>query len=58
MGDFNDSILQSSTIYKFMTDKGFYQRLSLPTSEKGTLIDHVYLSISILFQWPCRDSFS
>ncbi|XP_051272040.1 LOW QUALITY PROTEIN: uncharacterized protein LOC127372410 [Dicentrarchus labrax] len=46
MGDFNDNILKSSTIYKFMTDKGFIQIVKQATTEKGTLIDHVYVKTS------------
>lgn len=43
MGDFNDNNLNSSTICKFMTNKGFAQNVSQSTTEKGTLIDHVYV---------------
>uniref|UniRef100_A0AAX7UK93 ATP-dependent DNA helicase n=1 Tax=Astatotilapia calliptera TaxID=8154 RepID=A0AAX7UK93_ASTCA len=43
MGDFNDNVLKSSSICKFVTDKGFIQHVTQPTTEKGTLIDHVYV---------------
>ena len=43
MGDFNDNILKSSSISKFVTEKGFIQYVTEPTTEKGTLIDHVYV---------------
>ena len=43
MGDFNDDILKSSTISKFITDKSYVQLVTQPTTEKGTLIDHVYV---------------
>ncbi|XP_050957725.1 LOW QUALITY PROTEIN: uncharacterized protein LOC127158760, partial [Labeo rohita] len=43
MGDFNDNILKSLTICKFITDRGFIQHVTQATTEKGTLIDHVYV---------------
>ncbi|XP_016118254.1 uncharacterized protein [Sinocyclocheilus grahami] len=43
IGDFNDNILRSSTICKFITDRGFVQHVKQTTTEKGTLIDHVYV---------------
>nr|XP_054591529.1 uncharacterized protein LOC129155826 [Nothobranchius furzeri] len=43
MGDFNDDILKSSTILKLLTDRGYAQIVKQPTTEKGTLIDHVYV---------------
>lgn len=43
LGDFNDNIFKSSTICKFMTERGFVQRVTQSTTEKGTLIDHVYV---------------
>ncbi len=43
VGDFNDNILKSSTICKFITDRGFVQHVKQTTTEKGTLIDHVYV---------------
>lgn len=43
MGDFNDNILTSSTICTFMTKEGFVQLVTQPTTDKGTLIDHVYV---------------
>ena len=46
MGDFNDNILKSSTVCKFMIDKGFIQIVKQATTENGTLIDHVYVKTS------------
>ena len=46
MGDFNDNILKSSTVCKFMIDKGFIQTVKQATTENGTLIDHVYIKTS------------
>uniref|UniRef100_A0A671UFX1 ATP-dependent DNA helicase n=1 Tax=Sparus aurata TaxID=8175 RepID=A0A671UFX1_SPAAU len=43
MGDFNDNILKSSSVATFMTNKGFVQTVKQPTTENGTLIDHVYV---------------
>ncbi len=43
IGDFNDNILKSSTICKFITNRGFVQHVTQRTTEKGTLIDHVYV---------------
>ncbi|XP_058496018.1 uncharacterized protein LOC131466640 [Solea solea] len=43
MGDFNDDILKSSTTCRIFTDKGFCQIVTKSTTEKGTLIDHIYI---------------
>ncbi|XP_074538707.1 uncharacterized protein LOC141800196 [Halichoeres trimaculatus] len=43
MGDFNENILKNSSICKFMGTKGFMQHVTQETTEKGTLIDHVYV---------------
>ncbi|XP_029910642.1 uncharacterized protein LOC115361416 [Myripristis murdjan] len=43
MGDFNENILKTSSICKFMGEKGFSQHVTQETTEKGTLIDHVYV---------------
>nr|XP_057908359.1 uncharacterized protein LOC131104820 [Doryrhamphus excisus] len=46
LGDFNENLLKSSTISTFMARKGFCQSVKHPTTEKGTLIDHVYVKTS------------
>ena len=42
MGDFNDNILVSSSIQSLLQKHGYSQHVQIPTTEKGTLIDHVY----------------
>ena len=43
MGDFNDDIFKSSSISKLLSDKGYVQLVTEATTERGTLIDHVYV---------------
>ncbi|XP_029939775.1 ATP-dependent DNA helicase PIF1-like [Salarias fasciatus] len=43
MGDFNENILTGSSICKLMGSKGFDQLVTQASTEKGTLIDHVYV---------------
>lgn len=42
MGDFNEDIVTSSTVMKLMEQHGYNQHVQNATTEKGTLIDHVY----------------
>ncbi|XP_073723480.1 LOW QUALITY PROTEIN: uncharacterized protein [Misgurnus anguillicaudatus] len=42
MGDFNEDIITSSTIRMLMEFNGYSQHVQHPTTEKRTLIDHVY----------------
>ncbi|XP_033967886.2 uncharacterized protein [Pseudochaenichthys georgianus] len=44
LGDFNQDLLKSTSMSTFMTTLGYSQLVSEPTTEKGTLIDHVYLT--------------
>ena len=44
MGDFNQDILQKqSTVAQHMNNNGYRQIVKRATTEKGTLIDHVYV---------------
>ena len=44
LGDFNQDILKDQTsILRFMSSKGFVQSVRIPTTEQGTLIDHMYV---------------
>lgn len=43
MGDFNEDILTTSSIATLMELHGYSQHVQYPTTEKGTLIDHVYI---------------
>ncbi|KAK3088416.1 hypothetical protein FSP39_018892 [Pinctada imbricata] len=45
MGDFNENIFKNNgKIQSFMISKNFRQVVTSPTTENGTLIDHVYVS--------------
>ena len=43
MGDFNEDILVSSSIHKLLEQHGYTQHVRIGTTEKGTLIDQVYM---------------
>ncbi|XP_029976984.1 uncharacterized protein LOC115409845 isoform X4 [Salarias fasciatus] len=43
MGDFNDNAVVSKSMENFMTQHGYSQIVTCPTTENGTLIDHVYI---------------
>ena len=42
MGDFNEDIFVSSSIQTLLEQHGYSQHVHVPTTEKGTLTDHVY----------------
>ena len=44
LGDFNDDLLSttSSRLLQFMSSKGFYQLVQGPTTDSGSLFDHIY----------------
>uniref|UniRef100_UPI00358E7FB6 uncharacterized protein n=1 Tax=Myxine glutinosa TaxID=7769 RepID=UPI00358E7FB6 len=43
MGDLNEDIFKSSSLAKVMESHGYSQFVTEPTTENGTLIDHVYV---------------
>ncbi|XP_067257297.1 uncharacterized protein [Chanodichthys erythropterus] len=43
LGDFNENLFSNSTIHDVMQHFGFTQIVEKPTTENGTLIDHVYI---------------
>lgn len=43
MGDFNDNAFTSSSVVHLMAKHHYVQSVCYPTTEKGTLIDHVYI---------------
>ena len=48
LGDFNDNVLNKQTKFlQFMSRKGYTQLVSTPTTDRGTLIDHVYYNQSV-----------
>lgn len=46
MGDFNEDIFVTSSIQKLLQQHGYTQHVQVATTEKGTLIDHVYMKDS------------
>ena len=45
LGDFNDDLLTtlaSSGLLQFMSSKGFSQVVQAPTTDSGSLLDHIY----------------
>ncbi len=49
MGDFNDDVLRvsGSVVEQFMLSQGYTQLVRQSTSDRATLIDHVYFSEQI-----------
>ena len=46
VGDFNDDIMcaNGSRVEQFMSPHGYTQLVLQPTTDRGTLIDHVYFN--------------
>ena len=45
LGDFNEDLLQTATssrLLRLMSSKGFSQLVKLPTTDSGSLLDHIY----------------
>ena len=46
LGDFNDNLLSTTTnsfrLLGFMAAKGFSQQVTMPTTDSGSLLDHIY----------------
>ena len=45
LGDFSDNLLSTSAslrLLQFMVSKGFSQLVQAPTTDSGSLLDHVY----------------
>lgn len=48
MGDFNENLLSTTkSTPKLMEENGYHQLVTFPTTENGTLIDHVYTNIPL-----------
>ena len=46
VGDFNEDISRSnpSRLLQLMTSRGFTQLVQVPTTDSGTLLDHIYFN--------------
>ena len=44
LGDFNEDLLSksTSTLLQLMSTRGFHQLVQLPTTDSGSLLDHIY----------------
>ena len=44
MGDFNEDLLSTKKheLHNFLTERGFIQHVNMPTTDYGTLLDHIY----------------
>ena len=58
MGDFNDDMFNrlDSRIYNLMSTNKFKQLVSKPTTDRGTLIDHIYNNKIFYKIKTCRDA--
>lgn len=44
MGDFNEDAKQNGSIQRFFKNQNYKQHVNFPTTEAGTILDHVYVS--------------